>query len=223
MSDFLKNRKAKEWQSSNKPRPRQGYRDHVYKGGTGFDRNDRRGERDDRRSAYHKKHHQENLTSVIGKFLPEIKTALERILNNQKEQVKVYERMTAAEEGVNNSLNKIAEALCVLANINPPDIEKIALSTSTEPAQSLEPTISEPDEETTDDVELSSSGKNESTASKDEVLRTIVEMRENGATFEVIALHLDNENIPTFSNRGKWHAQTIHRLYSQNKDSVLNG
>ncbi len=47
---------------------------------------------------------------------------------------------------------------------------------------------------------------------KDEILSIIRTMRDQGSTFAAIAEYLDQRNIPTFSGRGKWHAQTIHRL-----------
>lgn len=214
MGDFLK--KNKEWQND-KPRPsRQVYRDHIYKGGTGYDR---RGERD-RRSAHHRKHHhQENLTSILGDFLPEVKSILEKILESQKAQAKIYERMTAAEEGVNESLNKIASAICAIANIQPNIENKVLPVETAAPSFATTETY---EEEITADEENTENTENEdiSIPSKEKVIKIIVEMRDEGATFDMIAMHLDNENIPTFSNRGKWHAQTIHRLYSQNKNAI---
>jgi len=47
---------------------------------------------------------------------------------------------------------------------------------------------------------------------KDDILTIIRTMRKKGATFSVIASYLKAEGIPTFSGRGDWHAQTIHRL-----------
>ncbi|MCB9482167.1 MAG: recombinase family protein [Desulfobacteraceae bacterium] len=52
---------------------------------------------------------------------------------------------------------------------------------------------------------------------KDKILDLIVSMRENNSTYEQIADYLESERIPTFSNKGHWHAQTIHRLYQQRK------
>lgn len=37
-------------------------------------------------------------------------------------------------------------------------------------------------------------------------------MRDEGATYGQIADRLEGEEIPTFSGKGKWHAQTIHRI-----------
>lgn len=50
-------------------------------------------------------------------------------------------------------------------------------------------------------------------ANRKKVMQIIAKMRAKGDTFEQIALQLDKEKLPTFSGRGQWHAQTIHRLY----------
>jgi hypothetical protein len=47
---------------------------------------------------------------------------------------------------------------------------------------------------------------------KDDILTTIRSMRAKGETYAIIADHLRKKGIPTFSGRGEWHAQTIHRL-----------
>ncbi|HCY88026.1 MAG TPA: hypothetical protein DHV36_23010 [Desulfobacteraceae bacterium] len=47
---------------------------------------------------------------------------------------------------------------------------------------------------------------------KDDILSIISNMRDQGATFAMIAEYLREKGIPTFSGRGEWHAQTIHRL-----------
>ncbi len=47
---------------------------------------------------------------------------------------------------------------------------------------------------------------------KDEILDTMQGLRKQGATFAQIAEHLTQKGIPTFSGKGEWHAQTIHRL-----------
>ncbi|MCP4115003.1 MAG: hypothetical protein GY737_06265 [Desulfobacteraceae bacterium] len=47
---------------------------------------------------------------------------------------------------------------------------------------------------------------------KDEVIAIIRSMREERATYAEIAEALTAKGIPTFSGRGDWHAQTIHRL-----------
>jgi len=43
----------------------------------------------------------------------------------------------------------------------------------------------------------------------------IESMRKEGATFDQVAKRLVDLGQPTFSGRGEWHAQTIHRLCSK--------
>jgi hypothetical protein len=47
---------------------------------------------------------------------------------------------------------------------------------------------------------------------KDDILSIIRNMRDQGATFSIIADYLKEKGMPTFSGKGEWHAQTIHRL-----------
>ena len=47
---------------------------------------------------------------------------------------------------------------------------------------------------------------------REEVMHIIETMREKGATFDQVATYLVSINQPTFSGRGEWHAQTVHRL-----------
>ena len=48
--------------------------------------------------------------------------------------------------------------------------------------------------------------------SREAVMDIINNMRAEGATFDQVASHLIELGQPTFSGRGEWHAQTIHRL-----------
>jgi len=45
------------------------------------------------------------------------------------------------------------------------------------------------------------------------VKQIILKMRKANNTFQEIAAHLESEGISTFSGRGRWCAQTVHRLY----------
>lgn len=50
---------------------------------------------------------------------------------------------------------------------------------------------------------------------RDAIMDIIQSMREKGATFDQVAKHLIELGQPTFSGRGEWHAQTVHRLCSK--------
>jgi|AntRauTorckE6833_2_1112554.scaffolds.fasta_scaffold69232_1 hypothetical protein len=49
------------------------------------------------------------------------------------------------------------------------------------------------------------------------ILNLIKSLREQNSTYDDIALYLTENSFPTFSGRGKWHAQTIHRLCQEIK------
>lgn len=48
--------------------------------------------------------------------------------------------------------------------------------------------------------------------SREAIMDIIYGMREKGATYDDVAAQLISLGQPTFSGRGQWHAQTIHRL-----------
>ena len=68
----------------------------------------------------------------------------------------------------------------------------------------------------------SAKSKKESATSRELVLDMIDNMRKKGATYAQIAQHLIESKLPTFSGRGVWHAQTIHRLYEKNKELIYS-
>ena len=47
-------------------------------------------------------------------------------------------------------------------------------------------------------------------------------MRAKGKTFDEVAQHLINLGQPTFSGRGVWHAQTIHRICTRNERKAFD-
>ncbi len=48
--------------------------------------------------------------------------------------------------------------------------------------------------------------------SRDEIMDIIKKMRKEGSTFGQVAERLIKLGQPTFSGRGEWHAQTVHRI-----------
>jgi hypothetical protein len=61
-------------------------------------------------------------------------------------------------------------------------------------------------------IEPKKSNARKELLSRDAVLDIVNGMREKGATFDQVAQHLVELGQPTFSGRGEWHAQTVHRL-----------
>ncbi len=65
----------------------------------------------------------------------------------------------------------------------------------------------------TDSSNFASMGKGpHELKSRKEIMDIIYSMRDEGATFDQVAKYLSDLGQPTFSGRGEWHAQTVHRL-----------
>lgn len=118
----------------------------------------------------------------LSEQLPEIRKLLEAVVEGQKER-------TAATDRHADAMARIAEALGRLA-------EGVA-EWSTAAIRHPDPAAPE---------------SNARPVERGKVLQVISDMRNNGATYTEIARHLDSENVATFSGKGRWHAQTIHRL-----------
>ena len=50
---------------------------------------------------------------------------------------------------------------------------------------------------------------------REAVIATIRTLRENGLSFSAIAARLEENGIPTFSGKGQWRGQTVHKLFKQ--------
>ncbi len=79
--------------------------------------------------------------------------------------------------------------------------------------------VVEPKINTTKAKSINSSNSSNSNTAKlmprDAIIDIIQSMRDEGATFDQVAKRLVDLGQPTFSGRGEWHAQTIHRLCSK--------
>lgn len=64
----------------------------------------------------------------------------------------------------------------------------------------------DPETESTEDVGL---------LPRERIMEIIHTMRAEGSTYDEVAQYLVKLGQPTFSGRGKWYAQTIHRLYNK--------
>lgn len=131
-----------------------------------------------------------------------IKPVLEEISKNQ-------ERFAIAEERIADAIERIADSLkqFTASGVARPETDGIYQETVPE----LDATAQ--DEEDAEKINH---------ADRDEVVHTILDMRKNGATYGKIAEHLEANQIVTFSGKGKWCAQTIHRLYRQNTNEEID-
>lgn len=140
--------------------------------------------------------------------LTTIKETLTTILSNQESGITFAERRAIAEERKADAFEFIAHHIGKLTgNLyspkHQPDVDRPEPQGEGEimEARTSRPVIQ-------DDMD----DDNTSDMTKDDILELIITMRNDGSTYNEIATHLVDLNLPTFSGRGKWHAQTIHRL-----------
>jgi len=132
----------------------------------------------------------EKLASQLTETLPLLKSLMEGIAADHRLLADAEERRVAVEERKAEASESIAAALQQLM---------------TAAAAGQMPAIVAG---RVDDAPPEKPGKKE----KERAIQIIADMREDGSTYRQIAARLDSENISTFSGKGKWHAQTIHRI-----------
>jgi hypothetical protein len=133
----------------------------------------------------------EKLASMLTETVPAIKSLLEGVAADHRRLAEAEERRVAVEERKAQASEAIAAALKQLID---------AASAGQVPMAAVAPRAEDVPPEKPDKME------------KDRALRIITDMRGEGSTYRQIAARLDSENISTFSGKGKWHAQTIHRI-----------
>lgn len=204
MNDFLQSIRNGSYPKDNRPRynqqkQRRNYDNNV-NGNYRSNGNDKKNYRN-----HHKDH------GASDETMKGILEALESISKNQESALEIAGRRAAAEERKATAIETIAAKLGSF-DLNERDVFA--------PLETMMQTDKEmPRVETVTDKAKSSPAmsyeiiKNDTKGmNKDEILAMILSMRNDGSTYNEIANHLAELDLPTFSGRGKWHAQTIHRL-----------
>lgn len=132
-------------------------------------------------------------------LLTPIRQLLEQVTESQRIQEGFIERQAIASE-------EIAAAFLDIAKVLERSTEGTPL---TAPAKAPAPTAPVSLTQLTDDQLLSPADE------RREAIKIMKKLRKKGATYKEIAHFLNEKEIPTFSNKGHWHAQTIHRLCNQ--------
>ena len=142
-----------------------------------------------------------------------IKELLETMVTQQGQAMEIHERRAIAEERKAEAIEEIASIISSLAGAEFPSIDKVVSG-----IDAVAPEFEDEMDLDEEEVMAEGSDQNEPPAaelSKDEIVDMIHKMRTQGSTYNEVAAHLTELGLPTFSGRGKWHAQTIHRLCQQ--------
>jgi len=167
--------------------------------------------------------------SMLAEAIETLNTHTEILAKNQDYLIAAQEKMTGMIERQSIAIEKVLDHLNKVSGPGIPE-ENV-----TAPAKTVEPQnapVQKPEVDVIEPVEIKTPEKSAirkkkktitrksikaaSTDSKllsrDTIMDIIHNMRAEGATFDQVAAHLVGLNQPTFSGRGEWHAQTIHRL-----------
>lgn len=151
----------------------------------------------ERRSGQDRRTRAPRPSGIREETLSGLKSALDALVLTQRDRLMAEERKADAEERKAEAMERLTDRLELL-------LEQLAAG-SAMPVHSAAPVMPDPLEETDDDDDVRKT-------SRSYILKLIDKMRIEGATYDQIAAFLTENGFPTFSGRGKWHAQTIHRL-----------
>ncbi len=193
MNDFLRNLRSSHKKET--PPPRKSTESQY------FPQQDRRNTMNERRTAEHSQqqhqHHQQvppQQAHAVEDMAEQLSEILPVLLDNTTALTEQVERLVAINEMVMESTirknNAVADFLENMGKV-------LAETPRSDPNEQPKATTSY------------ASGTH---YTKDDILSIIHNMRDQGTTFAIIAEYLREKGIPTFSGRGEWHAQTIHRL-----------
>ncbi|MCK5311058.1 MAG: hypothetical protein KAJ62_03060 [Desulfobacteraceae bacterium] len=130
----------------------------------------------------------DELTRTLAEFAPLTSENISTIAANIERSVEIQETLAESEIKKNNTITSLIK-----------NLDDFLTGNAVTTAMQGEPTVT-------------TSYASGTRYTKDEVLDIIKTMRKERATFATIASYLKEKKIPTFSGRGEWHAQTIHRL-----------
>ena len=182
--------------------------------------NDRMNNSDKRKKGPYRSQQNEQTQAyaAINKLLPTIKALLESQTEDRKKLIEAEERKAAAMESIASLLKQLSggatDALPVLESI-----ESFCENDACEPVgeeSSLVPEDAEmqADEQGVDTEEEKPAAEagQQTSMGRDELVPMIQALREQGFSYEKIARHFEENQIPTISGRGKWRGQAVSKL-----------
>jgi len=136
-----------------------------------------------------------------------LRQSIDEIQNAVQDHIIVLERNTDAQERQAEALEHIADMFAVFLERldEAPAVHQEAIPRE---AEILDESNLMMSAEEADQVKKTS---------RTYILNLIQSLRDKNSTYDEIALYLTENDFPTFSGRGRWHAQTIHRLCQEIK------
>jgi hypothetical protein len=163
----------------------------------------------DERRGFNRQYKEKNANSdilvTINKLVPVLEKFLTKVAVDNKQNAKIQQQ----------KLDTYQRKLNIIENLGKLLIEKISIKiTPIQKTKNISP-VPEPDlslKEPDSSLKKHKFLNHSKDQKKKEALDIIIKMRSKGETYEKIAIKLKEEGFKTFSGRGMWHAQTVHRI-----------
>ena len=186
----------------------------------GYRSNDRMNRSDSRRKGSYRSQQNEQAQAyaAINKLLPTIKTLLESLNDDRRKLIEAEERKASAMEAIAAFLKQLSgvtgDALPVLESIESFCENDTCEAVRDEAALvSQDAGIQAEEKQVSPDVKASASeADSPKPMQRDDLTTMILNLREQGFSYEKIARHLEENQIPTISGRGKWRGQAVSKL-----------
>jgi len=150
-----------------------------------------------RRSGYHRKKSGPDInTEALNEMFTAIKDQLRQIADNQNRMADLQERSAAAEERNADAMERVARYLEKLMGVSAGAQETDEPETNALPVSEEKPT------------EIDDTAKE-----GEAITKTIIEMRENGATYDKIAAHLNTEGVASPAGTDLWNRRSVSQVY----------
>jgi hypothetical protein len=160
--------------------------------------------------------------SLIVEAIDSLNGNMEILSQNQKYLVKAQERTAEMMERQVIAIEKVLDRLNIApeqlthqrtTKVQSIDVQKddIKIPNPVDHLELVEPIVQEKKKSTQKSTKTKSKTK---LLEREEIMDIIRKMRKEGATFGQVAKRLIELGQPTFSGRGEWHAQTVHRIFN---------
>lgn len=200
MNDFLKNLRSGKDRERQRPSSRNQYHGQGQPTSNYYPYQDRRTGAE-RRYKKTEDDKTSDIKTVLNELMPSIRKLIDKVADNQVRVADAKERIADAEERKANTIQALAGPLKEFLTSSTAIGVKQQIMTGG--VKDLQGVVEKP--------------KKTPVEERKKVIRIIRTMRKKGTTYDQIADYLEKENIPTFSHKGQWHAQTIHRLCQDKK------
>ena len=190
MDDFLHNlrmSKDRRFERSRKPYDNQAYK---------------KGRPTDNRKGNFRKQGGEQLTNLLNETIPEIKSKLDELIDQQKRIAIAGERSAEAEERKALAIEQIAQALSRFGQLSGGDA-------------TIQPELGKPPLALIRGRSETDENDESGDQAADETIDIIQSMRAQGLSFIKIAEDLNSQNVPTPTGRGKWRGPLVSKVCNE--------